>query len=126
MGDSIAAAVRATRDANGWLVLPGDLPFAQPDTLRRVAAALLTHPEADVVVPAFRDQRGHPVGFSARMGAALAQIAGPQGAADVVRQATEKGRRVILAVDDPGIVFDIDTRDDLDRARAWLASHPHL
>jgi hypothetical protein len=27
MGDSIAAAVRATRDAAGWLVLPADLPL---------------------------------------------------------------------------------------------------
>jgi molybdenum cofactor cytidylyltransferase len=29
MGDSIAAAVRATPDAGGWLVLPGDLPLVQ-------------------------------------------------------------------------------------------------
>ncbi|MFS2166500.1 NTP transferase domain-containing protein, partial [Variovorax sp. Varisp62] len=30
MGDSIAAAVRATPDAAGWLILPGDLPLVQP------------------------------------------------------------------------------------------------
>ena len=40
MGDSIAAAVRVTRDAAGWLVLPGDLPLVRPDTLQRVAQAL--------------------------------------------------------------------------------------
>ncbi|MFT4265815.1 MAG: NTP transferase domain-containing protein, partial [Xenophilus sp.] len=40
MGDSIAAAVRATREAPGWLVLPADLPLVRPQTLRRVADAL--------------------------------------------------------------------------------------
>ena len=40
MGDSIAAAVRATAQAPGWLVLPGDLPLIRPDTLRTMAAAL--------------------------------------------------------------------------------------
>ena len=31
MGDSIAAAVRATAGAPGWLVLPGDLPSVKAD-----------------------------------------------------------------------------------------------
>src|SRR5512140_2609463 len=53
MGDSIAAAVRATRDAGGWLVLPGDLPLVQPRTLQAVAAALVRQP---VVVPQYRGQ----------------------------------------------------------------------
>jgi molybdenum cofactor cytidylyltransferase len=50
MGDSIAAGVRATADAAGWLVLPGDLPLIQPATLRAVAQALARHP---VVVPVY-------------------------------------------------------------------------
>ena len=41
MGDSIAAAVRATADAPGWLVLPGDLPLVQGATLRAVLDELL-------------------------------------------------------------------------------------
>src|SRR5215213_8982752 len=40
MADSIAAAVRATPDAGGWLVLPGDLPLISPQSLRAVASAL--------------------------------------------------------------------------------------
>ena len=34
MGDSIAAAVRATSGAAGWMILPGDLPLVQAQTLR--------------------------------------------------------------------------------------------
>ena len=50
MGDSIAAGVRATADAPGWLVLPGDLPLVRPETLRAVATVLLQG-AAQAVVP---------------------------------------------------------------------------
>ena len=57
MGDSIAAGVRATADAAGWLILPGDLPLVQPESLRAVAQELTGHA---VVLPEYRGQRGHP------------------------------------------------------------------
>ena len=118
MGDSIAAAVRATANADGWLVLPGDLPLIQADTLRQVAQALQDHP---VVVPVFQTQggpRGHPVGFGRSCGGALLALKGNQGAAPVLRSffATE------LIVNDSGTVTDIDTLQDLERASAlWAA-----
>jgi molybdenum cofactor cytidylyltransferase len=113
MGDSIAAAVRATRDAEGWLVLPGDLPLVQPETLRQVAAAL---GRGDAVVPVFQGQRGHPVGFTRACGEALEALSGPQGAASVQRL----HRTSELAVDDEGIVVDIDTVEALARAELLL------
>jgi molybdenum cofactor cytidylyltransferase len=113
MGDSIAAAVRATRGAPGWLVLPADLPLIRAATLRQVAAALGSH---QVVVPLHAGRRGHPVGFPAACGAQLMALQGPQGAAPVVRaQAVLE-----LEVDDIGAVTDIDTLDDLARAQALL------
>ncbi len=115
MGDSIAAAVRATSEASGWLILPGDLPLIQSDTLRRVAAALHEH---DVVVPTYRGQRGHPVGFSARCAAALCQLSGERGAASIVRQFAA----FELTVHDVGCVSDIDTVDDLRKAEGLLRS----
>lgn len=115
MGDSIAAGVRATSGAPGWLVLPGDLPLVLPATLRAVAAELARH---DLVVPVFQGQRGHPVGFAAACGEALMALAGPQGAASVVR-----ARGVWeLVVDDVGVVTDIDTVADLAQAQARLAA----
>lgn len=114
MGDSIAAAVRATRDAPGWLVLPGDLPLVRPGTLRAVAQALQAH---KVVVPVFRGERGHPVGFAAVCGDALADLAGPQGAAPVVRAHAA----MELAVDDEGVVTDVDTVQALAQAERLLA-----
>ncbi|MFD0667131.1 nucleotidyltransferase family protein [Ramlibacter sp. MAHUQ-53] len=113
MGDSIAAAVRATRGAPGWLVLPGDLPLVQPATLRAVAAALAGAP---AVVPVFEGRRGHPVAFGPACGAALAGLSGPQGAAAVLRPLAVRE----LPVDDIGCVTDIDTLDDLAEAARRL------
>ena len=110
MGDSIAAAARATPDAPGWLVLPADLPLLQPDTLRVVARALQDH---DVVVPVVHGQRGHPVGFSAACGPALRALQGAHGAASVIRAFDT----LLLAHGDIGCITDIDTVADLEAAR---------
>lgn len=120
MGDSIAAAVRATWQSNpasgGWLILPGDLPLVQSATLRAIAAALDAH---EVVVPVYQGQRGHPVGFQASCREALLNLRGKKGAAPVViaRAAIE------LIVNDVGCVFDIDTVADLHAAQALVQAH---
>lgn len=109
MGDSVAAAVHATRHAPGWLILPGDLPLIQATTLCAVAQALA---EAEVVVPLVRGQRGHPVGFSTACLAALLALSGKQGAAPVIRS----HRSTELIFNDIGCVTDIDTIEDLRKA----------
>jgi molybdenum cofactor cytidylyltransferase len=113
MGDSIAAAVRATKDAEGWLILPADLPLIQPETLRQVADVPL---QQAVVVPVYQGQRGHPVRFAAVCRQQLLDLQGNQGAAPVVRAygATE------IIVDDIGCVTDIDTVQDLLQAQQLL------
>jgi molybdenum cofactor cytidylyltransferase len=119
MGDSIAAAVRATADAGGWLVLPGDLPLVQSGSLQRVAQAL-ADASVQVVVPVVQGQRGHPVGFGPDCLQALLALRGEQGAAAVVRAAATQGRLQELALEDDGCITDIDTRADLQRAQALL------
>lgn len=121
MGDSIAAAVRATADAPGWLVLPGDLPLVLPETLRTVAAALA---EADcaVAMPVYQGERGHPVGFAAECQPGLLALTGEHGAASVVRQQAQRGRVRWMDVDDVGTVTDVDTVQDLERAAQLLAA----
>jgi molybdenum cofactor cytidylyltransferase len=119
MGDSIAAAVKATPIASGWLVLPGDLPLVQPQTLQAVAAMLARHA---VVLPHYQGQRGHPVGFAASCREALLALKGAQGAAPIVRAREADGTAGRLDVDDAGIVTDIDTLQDLARAESMLAA----
>lgn len=113
MGDSIAAAVRATADAQGWLILPADLPLVMPATLLAIATAPL---QSAVLVPQCNGQRGHPVRFSRGCRDDLMRLAGATGAASVV--ATHGAAR--WPTQDWGCITDIDTVDDLQRARERL------
>ncbi|MCJ0762308.1 nucleotidyltransferase family protein [Variovorax terrae] len=117
MGDSIAAAVRATQGAAGWLVLPGDLPLIQAASLRQVAAALARQP---VVVPHHGGERGHPVGFAAVCREALLGLKGNQGAVHIVRSYAAMNSIADIELGDIGCVTDIDTVADLARAQALL------
>ncbi|MDQ7956136.1 MAG: nucleotidyltransferase family protein [Pseudomonadota bacterium] len=121
MGDSIAAAVRATSDAAGWLVLPADLPLVEPATLRQVAQAL-ARPGVTAAQPVHAGQRGHPVGFGPACRDALLALEGNQGAAPVLR--AQRAMKSVADIDtaDAGTVTDIDTLDDLARAELlWRA-----
>lgn len=118
MGDCIAAAVRATADADGWLILPADLPLVQPATLRAAAQRLAATAGAacQAVTPLYRGQRGHPVGFSAACREALLALHGDRGAAPVLRSC----QVTPLDTDDEGCVLDVDTVDLLAQAeRLW-------
>jgi len=111
IGDSIAAAVRATGKAQGgWMILPADLPLVRPETLLQIAQAPLV---GQVLVPVFERQRGHPVRFALSCREALLALKGDQGAASVVSAYTATK----LEVNDAGCVTDIDTLNDLIRAR---------
>lgn len=103
MGDSIAAAVLATRDANGWLILPADLPMVLPRTILAVADALAHGAQA--AYPMCEGERGHPVGFAASAGAELQNLKGNRGAAGVLSAYSA----IEIIVDDRGCVTDVDT-----------------
>jgi len=113
MGDSIAAAVQKTPQANGWLILPADLPLIQSSSLTAVAIALMNQ---EVVVPVYRGQRGHPVGFSVGCRQALLALRGDRGAAHIV----QSHAAMKLHLDDMGCVTDIDTVEDLQVAERLL------
>jgi len=57
--------------------------------------------------------RGHPVGFGAMHGEALAALDGDLGARELIASASDAVTK--LDVDDPGILADVDTPDDLIR-----------
>lgn len=122
MGDSIAAAVRATPGAAGWLLLPGDLPLVQPSTLVQVAQALSA---GRVVVPRHQGERGHPVGFPADCREALLALRGDKGAFAVVQARLAQGAVTLLDTQDAGTVTDIDTLEDLTHAERLLAQASH-
>ena len=110
MGHSISAGVSARPHAGGWLILPGDMPLVQPGTLQAVARLLDHHP---VVYAQHRGKRGHPVGFAPELYSELVALTGDEGARRLVARYPAFG----IELDDPGILVDIDTEDDLESAR---------
>ena len=117
MGTSIAAGVRASFDSAGWLVLPGDMPLVQPSTLIAVARALDHHA---VAYAQHGGRRGHPVGFAAELYAELTELSGDEGA----RRIIARYPAFAVDLDDPGILVDIDTEDDLEALRRGFVEPP--
>jgi molybdenum cofactor cytidylyltransferase len=109
MGASLACGVQATRDAAGWIVALGDMPWIESSTIARVAGAIADG--AAVAAPFHRGERGHPVGFGAACLAALAALTGDDGAKSVV--AAHRDSLAKIDVDDAGTLRDVDRPADL-------------
>jgi molybdenum cofactor cytidylyltransferase len=109
MGTSLAHAVASERGADGWVVALADMPKIMPATIEAVAAAL--RQGARIVAPQFKNQRGHPVGFSAALCSELIALDGDQGA----RMLLEKHRDSLKLIEcaDAGVLYDIDRRTDV-------------
>jgi molybdenum cofactor cytidylyltransferase len=123
VGFSIAAGVGARPHVPGWLVLPGDMPLVQPQTLRAVALGLTGAP---VAYAQHRGRQGFPVGLSVELYSELVLLSGEEG----LRRLLARYPSHAVEVDDPGALQDINTTADLDRARssstvlAWQQSVP--
>ena len=114
LGASLAAGVAHTRQAAGWIVALGDMPFIEAATFAAVLAALRSG--ALIATPIHRATaaRGHPVGFASALQEELLALDGDEGARSIIRR--HRDGVVPVAVDDRGIVIDIDTPGDLDDA----------
>lgn len=144
MGVSLAAGAGALAalspapdpDRDQILVLPADMPWIRPQTVRAIVSADAAAP---IVVPIFLAQagagptlpiepvstavavagagaqhhrdEGHPVRFAARLLGELASLGGDRGA----RVLFSRHAVLRLAVSDPGIIEDVDTPADLGR-----------
>lgn len=113
MGTSLATAARHLLALPGTpravLVALADMPWIRHASMAGVLDALQHAPMA---APSHRGQRGHPVGFRADLLPRLALLSADEGARRLLGQ---PGLRLV-EVDDPGVLLDIDTPADLDRA----------
>jgi len=112
LGASLAAGVKASRGADGWIIALADMPRILPATHRGVAEAIARGAKLAAAVDA-HGRRGHPVGFAAELHADLAALDGDEGARSVIER--HRAWLEVVRCDDPGIHFDIDTEADLSR-----------
>jgi molybdenum cofactor cytidylyltransferase len=109
MGVSLACAVRAAGQADGYLVALADMPFIRRSSIAAVRDSLAAG--APLVAPYFRARRGHPVGISGRYFSRLLELQGDEGARQLLK---ENADQVIkIPIGDPGVIRDIDTPGDL-------------
>ncbi len=109
MGASLRAGVAAS-DADAWLIGLGDMPRLRASTVEVLVAALASE-TASIVAPVHAGRRGHPVGFSRTWRRALLALGGDQGARGILAAQAQAVHRI--AVDDPGVLFDVDVPADL-------------
>lgn len=109
MAATLACGIRETQGAMGWVIALGDMPYIRPPTIAAVAAAIAGG--ALLAAPFVVEERGHPVGFAAKLKDELLALEGDEGARRVIVAHKEQLRRVDC--DDPGVVADIDVPGDV-------------
>ena len=79
--------------------------------LKLAVAEVLEH--EPIAYAQYHGRRGHPVGFSAELYSELAALEGDEGA----RRLLARYPAQAVELDDPGVLIDVDTAEDLQRLR---------
>ncbi len=107
---SVAAGLKALpADMDGALFLLGDQPLVTARTIHHLVSAFQTT-DHWIMAPCFKGQRGNPVLVASPLFDRLTQPVGDAGARVLFKEF--RHRMHCLAVDDPGIVRDVDTPED--------------
>ena len=114
MSASIRCGIKACNtNSDGWIIALGDMPLVSSDTYQKILLALRDH---ELVTPFHQGTRGNPIGFGKSYLDVLLNLEGDKGARDLIKHPDTDIFR--LDVNDPGILMDIDTPEDLEKAKA--------
>lgn len=109
MFSSIRQGLEEAVGADPILVLPADMPFVRSETAASVIRAC--ERTSQIVLPTYRGKHGHPIGFPAAIRADV--LASPFDSTLKAALALTGVDHFELNVDDPGILRDVDVRQDL-------------
>jgi len=110
MFSSIQEGAR-TAQGDVLLVMPGDMPFVQPATVRQVLDVwALKH---GIVSPRYNGKRGHPVAMPLALRDEIAATDPTSNLHEVIKKHLDQ--RTDVDIDDAGIVRDVDRPEDLPR-----------
>jgi molybdenum cofactor cytidylyltransferase len=108
MFSSIQEGVR-TASGDVLLVLPGDMPFVKPETVRQVIQEWAR--TRGIVSPRHKNKRGHPVALPLALRDEILATSSTSNLHEVIKKHLDE--RHDLEVDDPGINRDVDRPEDL-------------
>ncbi len=111
MFTSVQAGIRClqSHETEAFFLLPADYALIQVETLRKLAAAYREN-DAMVVYPCHRGQRGHPPLLSTVLISEIMDYHGQGGLRKLLDR--HESEALDLAVEDEGILLDMDTRED--------------
>lgn len=122
MISSVKAGASAVWDAwDGFFLLLLDQPILQSDTLHAMAEAFKAN-NPSMVVPTYREKRGHPLLIASRCVTSIVTLPPDATLREFVSQVRDA--TVMVEVDDPGIVTDVDTPEDYQRIVQLWRTHP--
>ena len=114
MSSSIRAGVRAAdARSDGFLIVLGDQPFVASATLDALIARR-NGSNARILIPTYEGRRGNPVLLDRSLSEEVQSITGDQGCRAIFGRHTQGILEV--PVDDPGILVDLDTPEQIARA----------
>ncbi len=112
MAHSLANAVHEVRDWDAAVVLLADMPYLKPETIQTIVAAYEKHKENEpIIYPEIDGETGHPVLFPKVYFGEIEKLVGDRGARPVIEE--HENKVISVVVDDPGVIKDIDTPQDL-------------
>ena len=112
MLSSIQAGLSSLEWADTYLVLPADMPYLRAETVRELVERQACT-SGGIVSPRHRGKRGHPVALPSRLREEVLREDVRHTLHDVIKRHLHE--REDLEVDDPGVIRDVDTMEDLRR-----------
>jgi molybdenum cofactor cytidylyltransferase len=114
MGSSLRLAAQSLpTECEAVVVGLADMPEITSDTISALVEAWRPFGSAGIVAPRLGGQRGHPVVLGADHFSALRLLTGDSGARTILKDQADDLH--LVDVDDPGILFDLDTPADLEQ-----------
>jgi molybdenum cofactor cytidylyltransferase len=114
MAASLRAGLRHASDADGLMILLGDMPQVSPNLIDRLIETFGSG-EAAAVIPIRDGQRGNPVLLGRALFPQIAQLSGDTGARALLRA---RGDVIEVETDEAGVILDIDTASDFAALKA--------
>jgi molybdenum cofactor cytidylyltransferase len=114
MASSLQTGLAEAREADGVIVLLGDMPTIESPLLDRLIDTFETT-GASAVIPVHEGRRGNPVLLGRAIFPRLAELRGDEGARRLLR---ELDHVIELDIGEAVILADVDTKRDLERLRA--------
>lgn len=116
---SIQAGLRSVpEEARAVVLALVDMPYVEASTVGTLVGAFEALPGSQAVIPIHGNRRGHPIVLSRTLFPRIEAL-GPD---EPLRNLLRDARAVEIPVEDPGVLIDLDTPEDLKKAAAAKAA----